>query len=177
MIQEKDQYFNRLIWMLPNGTFGHYDKRHLFAFAGEDQHYTPGNKRLIASVKGWKINLQICYDLRFPVWARQSSPNEYDLLVYVANWPAKRSAAWKTLLVARAIENQAFVVGVNRVGLDGHQIAHSGNSMVVSPLGEVLYHNADEETIFQITLEKEELEQTRTQFPFWKDADFFTIPS
>jgi predicted amidohydrolase len=177
MIQEKGQYFNRLIWMLPNGTFGHYDKRHLFAFAGEDQHYTPGNKRLIASVKGWKINLQICYDLRFPVWARQSSPNEYDLLVYVANWPAKRSAAWKTLLVARAIENQAFVVGVNRVGLDGHQIAHSGNSMVVSPLGEVLYHNADEEVVFQITLEKKELEQTREQFPFWKDADFFTIPS
>jgi omega-amidase len=177
MIQEGGLYFNRLIWMLPNGEFGQYDKRHLFAFAGEDQHYTAGNKRLIASVKGWKINLQICYDLRFPVWSRQSAQNEYDVLVYVANWPEKRSPAWKTLLVARAIENQAFVVGVNRVGLDGNNIAHSGNSMVVGPLGEVLYHSADQESIFQITLEREELDHTRAQFPFWKDADFFTIQS
>ncbi len=177
MIQEGPHYFNRLIWMLPNGELGHYDKRHLFAFAGEDQHYTAGNKRLIASVKGWKINLQICYDLRFPVWARQAAANEYDVLVYVANGPEKRSPAWKTLLVARAIENQAFVVGVNRVGLDGNNIAHSGNSMVVSPLGEVLYHSADHESVFQITLEREELTNTRMQFPFWKDADFFTIQS
>ncbi len=177
IIEENGNYYNRLIWMLPNGEFGYYDKRHLFAFAGEDQHYTAGNKRLIASVKGWKINLQICYDLRFPIWARQAAPNEYDVLVYVANWPEKRSPAWKTLLVARAIENQAFVVGVNRVGLDGNNIAHSGNSMVVSPLGEVLFHNADQESVFQITLQRDELEQTRAQFPFWKDADFFTIQS
>lgn len=177
IIEENGHYYNRLIWMLPNGEFGYYDKRHLFAFAGEDQHYTAGNKRLIASVKGWKINLQICYDLRFPTWARQAAPNEYDVLVYVANWPEKRSPAWKTLLVARAIENQAFVVGVNRVGLDGNNIAHSGNSMVVSPLGEVLYHSADQESVFQITLQRDELEQTRAQFPFWKDADFFTIQS
>lgn len=177
MIQEGDHYYNRLIWMLPNGEYGHYDKRHLFAFAGEDQHYTAGNKRLIASVKGWKINLQICYDLRFPVWARQASNNEYDVLIYVANWPEKRSHAWKTLLVARAIENQAFVVGVNRVGLDGNNIAHSGNSMVIGPIGEVLFHSADQESVFQITLNREELETIRTQFPFWKDADFFTIQS
>ncbi len=177
IIEENGHYYNRLIWMLPNGELGYYDKRHLFAFAGEDQHYTAGNKRLIASVKGWKINLQICYDLRFPTWARQAAPNEYDVLVYVANWPEKRSPAWKTLLVARAIENQAFVVGVNRVGLDGKNIAHSGNSMVVGPLGEVLYHSADQESVFQITLQRDELEQARTQFPFWKDADFFTIQS
>ncbi len=177
IIEENGHYYNRLIWMLPNGEFGYYDKRHLFAFAGEDQHYTAGNKRLIASVKGWKINLQICYDLRFPTWARQAAPNEYDVLVYVANWPEKRSPAWKTLLVARAIENQAFVVGVNRVGLDGKNIAHSGNSMVVGPLGEVLYHSADQESVFQITLQRDELEQVRAQFPFWKDADFFTIQS
>lgn len=177
MIQEGGQYYNRLIWMLPNGEYGHYDKRHLFAFAGEDQHYTAGNKRLIASVKGWKINLQICYDLRFPVWSRQAANNEYDVLIYVANWPEKRSHAWKTLLVARAIENQAFVVGVNRVGLDGNNIAHSGNSMIVGPLGEVLYHCADQESVFQITLEREELDHSRAQFPFWKDADFFTIQS
>ena len=98
-------------------------------------------------------------------------------MIYVANWPEKRSHAWKTLLVARAIENQAFVVGVNRVGLDGNNITHSGNSMVVGPLGEVMYHCADQESVFQITLNREELETTRSQFPFWKDADFFTIQS
>lgn len=177
MIQEGGQYYNRLIWMLPNGEYGHYDKRHLFAFAGEDQHYKAGNKRLIASVKGWKINLQICYDLRFPVWARQTSNYEYDILIYVANWPEKRSNAWKTLLVARAIENQAFVVGVNRVGLDGNNIAHSGNSMVVGPIGEVLYHCQDQEAVFHITLNRKELETTRNQFPFFRDADSFTIQS
>jgi predicted amidohydrolase len=179
IIEEEGNYYNRLIWMLPNGQLGYYDKRHLFAFAGEDQHYTPGNKRLIASVKGWKINLQICYDLRFPVWSRQQqneeTAKEYDVLLYVANWPEKRNHAWKTLLTARAIENQCYTIGVNRVGLDGNQIAHSGNTMVVGPLGEILYHCAEEEDIFHIRLEKEELNNARAQFPFWKDADDFTI--
>lgn len=174
MIQEGEQFFNRLIWMLPNGELGYYDKRHLFAFAGEDQHYTAGNKRLIASVKGWKINLQVCYDLRFPVWARQQG-EEYDVLLYVANWPEKRNHAWKTLLTARAIENQCFTIGVNRVGLDGNNIAHSGDSMVVGPLGEVLYHCAHDEDVFHIRLQKEEVNNTRVNFPFWKDADDFTI--
>ena len=179
IIEENGKYYNRLIWMLPNGQLGYYDKRHLFAFAGEDQHYSPGNKRLIASVKGWKINLQICYDLRFPVWARQQkneeTQKEYDVLLYVANWPEKRNHAWKTLLTARAIENQCFTIGVNRVGLDGHNIAHSGDSMIVGPLGEILYHCAYEEDMFHIRLEKEEVNNTRAQFPFWKDADDFTI--
>ena len=182
IIEEKEKYFNRLIWMLPNGQLGFYDKRHLFAFAGEDEHYTPGNKRLIASVKGWKINLQICYDLRFPVWARQQlneasgeDNKEYDVLLYIANWPEKRNHAWKTLLTARAIENQCFTIGVNRVGLDGNNIAHSGDSMVVGPLGEILYHCAQEEDIFHILLQKEEINNCRARFPFWKDADDFTI--
>ena len=179
IIEEAGKYYNRLIWMLPNGSLGYYDKRHLFAFAGEDQHYHPGNKRLIASVKGWKINLQICYDLRFPVWARQQLNDdvekEYDVLLYVANWPEKRNHAWKTLLTARAIENQCFTIGVNRVGLDGHNIAHSGDSMVVGPLGEILYHCAYEEDIFHITLQKEEVNNTRAHFPFWKDGDAFTV--
>jgi predicted amidohydrolase len=174
IIKEEENYYNRLIWILPNGELGYYDKRHLFAFAGEDQHYSAGNKRLIASVKGWKINLQICYDLRFPVWARQQG-DEYDVLLYVANWPEKRSHAWKTLLTARAIENQCITMGVNRVGLDGNNIAHSGDSLIVGPLGEVLYHCAYEEAIFTITLQKEEITNARTQFPFWKDADFFHI--
>jgi predicted amidohydrolase len=163
MIVEGGKYYNRLIWMLPNGQLGYYNKRHLFAFAEEDQHYTPGNKRLIASVKGWKINLQICYDLRFPVWARQQLSKdlekEYDVLLYVANWPEKRSHAWKTLLTARAIENQCFTIGVNRVGLDGNNIAHSGDSMVVGPLGEILYHCSEEEDVFHIRLQKEEVKK------------------
>lgn len=177
IIQENNQFFNRLLWVLPNGTIGHYDKRHRFAFAGEDQHYSNGHKRLIAQVKGWKINLQICYDLRFPVWARQQSDDEpeYDLLLYVANWPERRNHAWKTLLTARAIENQAYVVGVNRVGEDGNGIYHSGNSMVVDPLGEVLYHKEHEEDIFTIILEKTTLIEIRNKFPFWKDADDFHI--
>ena len=177
IIKEEDKFYNRLIWMLPNGELGYYDKRHLFAFAGEDQHYTAGNKRLIASVKGWKINLQICYDLRFPVWARQTkgTESEYDVLLYVANWPEKRNHAWKILLTARAIENQCVTIGVNRVGLDGNNNAHSGDSLIVGPLGEVLYHCAYEEDVFNITLQKEEITNARSQFPFWKDADFFHI--
>ena len=171
------RYYNRLIWMLPNGQYGIYDKRHLFAYAKEDEHYTAGDKRLIASVKGWKINLQVCYDLRFPVWARQQAEEglEYDVLVYVANWPERRNHAWKTLLQARAIENQCYVIGVNRVGNDGNNIYHSGDSMVIDPLGEVLYTKAHEEDSCTITLSKEKLEESRNKFPFWKDADGFNI--
>lgn len=178
IIKEKGKYFNRLIWMLPNGLSGYYDKRHLFAYGEEDKHYTSGNKRLIASVKGWKINLQICYDLRFPVWSRQQSTtteSEYDLLIYVANWPEKRSHAWKTLLCARAIENQCFVIGVNRVGKDNKDIYHSGNSLIIDSLGQILYHKEDEEDVFSITLQKEDADKVRVQFPFWKDADAFRI--
>jgi omega-amidase len=175
IIKEEEHYFNRLIWMLPNGESGYYDKRHLFAYAEEDKHYTAGKKRLIASVKGWKINLQVCYDLRFPVWARQQSEAEYDVLLYIANWPEKRIRAWKTLLCARAIENQCYVVGVNRVGNDGNNIYHSGDSLVIDPLGEVLYHMPNAEDIFTITLEKEKLEEVRKKFPFRKDSDQFTI--
>ena len=178
MIEEAGNYYNRLIWMLPNGQYGHYDKRHLFAFGEEDKHYSPGNKRLIASVKGWKINLLVCYDLRFPVWARQKNTEagaEYDVLIYVANWPERRSHAWKTLLCARAIENQCYVVGVNRVGNDGKNVYHSGNSLVIDPLGQVLYHMADEEDVNTITLQKQMLDDVRSKFPFWKDADSFNI--
>lgn len=179
IIEEGGNYYNRLIWMLPNGQYGTYDKHHRFAFAGEDQHYTAGNKRLIASVKGWKINLLVCYDLRFPVWARQNSsdPNmlEYDLVIYVANWPERRVNAWKTLLQARAIENQSYVVGVNRTGIDGNGVEHSGESMIIDPMGEVLYTKKDQEDIFTITIDKANLESIREKFPFWKDADNFII--
>jgi len=178
IIKEEGNYYNRLIWMLPNGQYGTYDKRHRFAFAGEDRHYTAGNKRLIASVKGWKINLMVCYDLRFPVWSRQQAQPEeleYDLLIYVANWPEKRARAWKTLLPARAIENQCYVVGLNRVGQDGNGHYYSGDSMVVDPLGSLLYHKNGEEDIVTLTLQKEPLQETRTRMPFWKDGDHFII--
>src|SRR6185312_10216376 len=171
------KFFNRLIWMLPNGEYGVYDKRHLFAFANEHQHYSSGNKKLIASVKGWKINLQICYDLRFPVWARHDfqSENKYDLLINVANWPEKRNIAWQTLLRARAIENQCFVVGVNRTGEDGNESYYSGDSTIIDPLGEIIYQKNKEEDVFTYTLQKEKINETRNQFPFLKDADSFII--
>ena len=195
IIEEEGNYFNRLIWMLPNGQFGYYDKRHRFAFAGENEQYTAGHRRLIASVKGWRILPLVCYDLRFPVWSRQTpsakppdqtsgpmpdspdpSPSlEYDLLLYVANWPERRIHAWKTLLQARAIENQCFVVGLNRVGNDGHDIYHSGDSMIIDPLGAPLYQAGHEATTFTYTLWKEKLDETRSRFPFWRDADHFSI--
>ena len=177
IIEEDGLYYNRLLWVLPDGHLGYYDKRHRFAFAGEDKEYTAGHKRLIAQVKGWKINLQVCYDLRFPVWARQESTEtpEYDVLLYVANWPERRSHAWKSLLIARAIENQAYVIGVNRVGDDGNGIHHSGDSMVIDPLGVALYHKNEDEDIFTIVLQKENLQAVREKFPFWKDADQFKI--
>lgn len=177
IIEENDKYYNRLIWMLPDGNFGVYDKRHLFAFSGEDEHYTAGNKKLIASVKSWKILLQVCYDLRFPVWNRQpvDSLDQYDLMINVANWPQQRSVAWKTLLRARAIENQCFVAAVNRTGEDGNNQYYDGGSTIIDPLGRIIYQRNKEEDTFTFTLEKQKIESTRKQFPFWRDADSFLI--
>lgn len=178
MIQEEGLFYNRLIWMLPTGELGHYDKRHLFAFAGEDRYYSRGNKRFIASANGFKINLQICYDLRFPVWSRQYATDgqpEYDLLIYVANWPERRRLAWMSLLQARAIENQCYVIGVNRVGEDGHQIYHSGDSMVIDPLGEILFTKKDQACVHTLTISKEQLQAYRRQFPFLRDGDAFEL--
>jgi omega-amidase len=188
IIEEEGKYYNRLIWMQPNGRCGYYDKRHLFAYAEEDLHYAAGKKRMIASVKGWKLNLLVCYDLRFPVWSRQSiysrlpgsdgtgpGDPEYDVLIYVANWPERRIQAWKTLLRARAIENQCYVVGVNRIGSDGNNICFTGESMIIDAMGETLYTKANEEDIFTITLEKTKLDDIRNKLPFLKDADRFYI--
>ena len=181
IIEEEGNYYNRLIWMLPNGEYGCYDKRHRFAFAGEDDHYTAGHKRLIGSVKGWRILLRVCYDLRFPVWSRQTPPepgepdHEYDCILYVANWPERRSVAWKTLLQARAIENQSYVIGVNRVGNDGNKIYHSGDSMIIDPLGDIVYHGVGKEEAVTHTLQMDRLTEVRQRFPFWRDADHFTI--
>lgn len=180
-VDGKTVYYNRLIWMLPNGETGLYDKRHLFAYGKEEQHYSPGKKRLIASVNGWKVNLQVCYDLRFPVWQRQSRSQtpllnpEYDLLIVVANWPTARSHAWRTLLQARAIENQCFVIGVNRTGVDGNGLSYPGESLVVGPLGETIKQLGAEDEIFSHILDREKLEEVRLKYPFWRDADSFLI--
>ncbi len=180
IIEEDGKYYNRLIWMLPNGTFGTYNKRHLFGFAGEHDHYTAGDKRLIAQVKGWKLNLSVCYDLRFPVWARNSilenGEPAYDVLINVANWPERRSTPWRALLQARAIENQCYVIGLNRVGNDGNDIYHSGDSSVIDPVGEIIYHKAHDEDVFTYTLSRSHLNELRARFPFLKDADRFIIP-
>ena len=179
IIEENGQYYNRLLWVLPDGKVGMYDKKHLFAFAGEHEHYAPGSRRFIASVNGWRLNMMVCYDLRFPVWARQQIEDgpEYDVLVYVANWPERRSIAWKTLLRARAIENQCYVIGVNSVGADGNGIMHSGDSTVIDPMGEILYEKANVEDVVTLSLEREVLDAARRKLPFLGDADPFMLLS
>lgn len=175
IIEEDGQYYNRFIWMQPDGTCCTYDKRHLFSYAGEDAHYSRGSRKLIVQVNGWRICPLICYDLRFPAWARNVPGCEYDVLIYVANWPERRSLAWKTLLQARAIENQAYCIGVNRVGRDGKDIAYSGDSSVFDPLGETLWQHSDTEAVHTVQLSRRKLEETRSQFPFLRDADTFLI--
>jgi omega-amidase len=177
IIEEEGTFYNRLIWMQPDGHFYQYDKKHLFGFAGENKHYTGGEKRIIVSVNGWKINLQICYDLRFAVWARQNQAQGgyYDVLLYVANWPQRRILAWDTLLRARAIENQCYVVGVNRIGNDGNQIYHNGSSAIIDPWGERLWHCEDEAAIYTETLSYQTLLEAREKLPFLNDGDQFLL--
>ena len=181
VVQEKGVYFNRLIWMQPDGQFDTYDKRHLFRMAGEDAVYTAGTHRLVKEWKGWRICPLICYDLRFPVWSRnqrtESTDFDYDLLVYVANWPAARRTAWNTLLQARAIENLSYVIGVNRVGKDGNGHPYTGDSAVIDFRGDVLFRQADTEIMHQQTLSLDELRAFRQKFPANLDADSFTLLS
>ena len=171
--QEDGNYYNRLVWMRPDGSFEHYDKRHLFTLAGEQDHYTTGKKRLIVEIKGWKVMPLICYDLRFPVWSRNT--DNYDLLVYTANWPHKRSAAWRSLLAARAIENQAYTVGLNRIGNDPNGNYYSGDSSIIDYAGETLALAVHQEQIISATLYKEKQEQFRSKLRFLQDQDHFTI--
>ncbi len=172
-IEESGKYYNRLIWMQPDGSFVTYDKRHLFSLAAEESVFSAGRDRLVVEWRGWKIMPLICYDLRFPVWLRNNM--DYDLLLFVANWPEARSRAWNSLLQARAIENQAFVIGVNRTGTDGNGKYHSGNSTIIDPLGNTLHHLKDREGIITETLKKEDLLEIRGKLPFLKDRDEFTI--
>jgi predicted amidohydrolase len=172
---EEEKFFNRAFFLSPEGLEYFYDKRHLFRMGNEPQHFSAGDQRCIFSWQGWKICLMICYDLRFPVWCRNVI-NEYDLLVFVANWPTPRNRAWDTLLCARAIENQSYVCGVNRVGVDGMGIHYSGNSALYNMKGENLINFAkDEEGIRTINIDLDSLRSFRTKFPAWRDADFFSL--
>jgi len=174
IIKEDGKYYNRLIWMRTDGTHEHYDKRHLFALGKEHDTYTAGDKKLIVELNGWKICPVICYDLRFPVWLRNVDA-EYDLLIVVANWPERRALHWRSLIPARAIENQAYVIGVNRVGHDGNEVYHSGDSNCIDPNGKVIYYKRDEEDMYTFSIVAHELELTRRAMPFLKDADVFHI--
>lgn len=190
VIKENGKYYNRLIWMRPDGTYEVYDKRHTFRMAGENKIYTGGNKKLIVELNGWKICPMICYDLRFPVWSRQpqtpvrtgtggqqliANSFSYDCLIYVANWPERRSYAWRHLLIGRAIENQAYVVGVNRIGQDGNGIEYPGYSVALSPKGEPLSRIIDADTVETVAFSYKKLEDFRREFPVALDADRFQI--
>lgn len=178
IIQEEGAFFNRLFFVTPNGEQAIYDKRHLFTFVGEENYYSAGKKRLIIDYRGWRICPMVCYDLRFPAWSRnrlKEGPLEYDLLLYVANWPERRRLAWRSLLRARAIENLAFVAGVNRIGKDGNDIDHSGDSSLFNPIGECLGEYTNQEGRFDFHLSSESLLKLRERFGFWRDGDAFEI--
>ncbi|MEE8494966.1 MAG: amidohydrolase [Xanthomonadales bacterium] len=171
VIMEHGQRYNRLLFITPEGAVTYYDKRHLFAFGGEDKRYTPGNSRVVINYRGWRIYLQICYDLRFPAWCRNR--DDYDLMLLVANWPAKRVHHWLVLLEARAIENQSWVIGLNRVGKDGNGLDYPGRSVVFDPLGASAADLGGKECTQLVSLDLEQLKQVRRDFPFQNDADAF----
>ncbi len=174
VVIEDQGYRNRLLFVTPEGEVHHYDKRHLFRMANEHEHYAAGERRSIIEYKGWRILPQVCYDLRFPVWCRNR--DDYDLLLCVANWPAPRRHPWRALLLARAIENQCYVAGVNRVGVDGKGLEYSGDSLLVDFKGQALLDGpAGEPFIKTGLLNGEDLQQFRRNFPAWQDADDFTL--
>ncbi len=180
IVKENNQYFNRLVWMQPDGEYKVYDKRHCFRMAGEHEVYTPGYQRLIVTWKGWRICPLVCYDLRFPVWSRNVRQGNnghlsYDCLIYVANWPQSRRIAWNTLLQARAIENLSYVVGVNRTGTDAKGIDYSGDSAVITPKGEYLLSLGLADLVQTVVLDREALDHFRAAFPAYLDADQFTL--
>lgn len=174
IIKEDEQYYNRFLFVTPSGEVHQYNKRHLFSLAGEHEHYQNDNKQVIIKYKGWRIRPLICYDLRFPVWSRNTS--NYDLLLYVANWPKLRITAWNTLLKARAIENMSYVIGVNRVGTDANGHAYNGNSIVLDELGNEITPLAENnEIVITTALSKEQLLASRNKFNFLNDQDAFEI--
>lgn len=172
-IRENDNFYNRLVFVFPSGEIQYYDKRHLFTLAGEKEAYTAGSKKLIIEYKGWKICPLICYDLRFPVFSRNTE--NYDVLLYVASWPTPRINAWDTLLKARAIENMCYTIGVNRIGADGNNYPYSGHSQVVDFLGNAITEPSEEATVIIAELDKQQLLETRKKLDFLSDRDVFEI--
>jgi predicted amidohydrolase len=173
IITENNHFYNRLLFVHPSGIIETYDKHHTFTLAGEDKVFSAGNKKLIVDYKGWKICPLICYDLRFPVWARNTE--NYDVLLYVASWPTPRINAWNTLLKARAIENMSYTIGVNRIGTDIHNYEYSGHSVAYDCLGEKLCKSKNKEEVLCITLHKENQENTRNKLGFLNDSDVFQL--
>jgi omega-amidase len=173
IIEEDSRCFNRFLLMHADGRFETYDKRHLFRLAAEHEHYAPGMTQSSFELKGWRLRPMVCYDLRFPVWSRNR--DDYDLLIYVANWPDRRHQAWETLIRARAIENLAFVAGVNRIGTDGNGHRYIGGSAIIDYLGNYLAPAGETAGVFSATLEMESLLKFRERFPFYLDADRFTL--
>lgn len=170
VVKVGEKYFNRLVWMCPDGSYSEYDKRHLFRMAGEHNRYAMGNERVLVELNGWRVLPLICYDLRFPVWSRNR--NDYDLAIYVANWPSVRALHWNRLLQARAIENLSYVVGVNRVGMDEAGQHYAGDSSVYSAAGELIATSQESELI-TVELYAEKLTEYRERFPAHLDADIF----
>ncbi|HJN06882.1 MAG TPA: nitrilase-related carbon-nitrogen hydrolase [Bacteroidales bacterium] len=180
LLAKDGKYANTLVWMCPDGTFELYEKRHVFSMGGEHEKISAGTKKLNVNLMGWTIRPMICYDLRFPVWTKnhfdEKNGFEYDLAIYIANWPAVRSYPWKTLLLARSIENQAYTIGLNRVGIDGPGNKYSGDSMIVDPKGMILEQGIEgQEQALSITLSHNDLEEFRNSFNVGLDWDSFTI--
>lgn len=175
MLLENGRFYNRLVFMFPDGHFEYYDKRHLFRMADEHNHYVSGKNRILLELKGFRIFPVICYDLRFPVWLRRSESFDYDLMVVVANWPERRNVHWKILSQARAIENQCVVAAVNRIGEDGNQINHSGDSALFTARGEIVIQEAHTPFVKTFQLNKKDITDYREQFQVIKDADSFTL--
>ncbi|MEP6940269.1 MAG: amidohydrolase [Rudaea sp.] len=181
VIREGERCFNRLVWMRPDGSFEQYDKRHLFRMAKEHERYGGGDRRLVVELNGWRIFPMVCYDLRFPVWIRNrhgaaaADRFEYDLAIFVANWPSARREPWRTLLRARAIENLSYIVGVNRVGVDGNGLHYGGDSAAIDFVGQPLVELGDQEQTVTVELDPTALEAHRERFPAWMDADEFEL--
>jgi predicted amidohydrolase len=170
IINDGGKFYNRLVWAKPEGDLLTYDKRHLFRMAGEEKVYSAGSQNITVELNGWRIRPFICYDLRFPAWTRNMK-NEYDAAVFIANWPERRSGHWKVLLQARAIENQCYVIGVNRVGTDGNGLTYSGDSCVIDPWGAVIFQESNQPSIYTARLSYDLLKRCREDFPVWMDAD------
>lgn len=175
MVEDSGQYYNRLYVIEPSGEVSYYNKKHLFTFAGEDKEYTAGNEKLQLNIKGIEVAFFVCYDLRFPVWIRNNAENPYDLAIFVANWPQVRISAWQTLLKARAIENQCFVFGLNRVGIDGNGIEYNGASAIVDPYGHSSEATEHKAMALEAYVDLELLKGFRKKFPVLNDADKFNL--